>query len=929
MNRIPRFARAALLALLAASATAQDARVHFDPVRDLPGYDALRASPDKDLYPLEAFDALLGDEMTPAQLAATRKLWEEQRGAVDKKLADLAADPRAAFLFRLEARLARHPYFSKIGWGVQDAPAPFALVVQRPSKEDPAHAQRIVDLYKPWIATLARVFDELVAGPAKAQPNPRSGAVPLVVLATPGDFQTALRYLDYDVSSVSGGVYDAKLRLAVGHDDPFSGSKSARGRVRPLVTVAAVGLLQRHHAAEGLPGSVLLTVGLPQYLFEALGDGTTAIEEPRPRADALMNASAVLTDPRRRIEFAIRLPELLSLVDDAGCVGLADRQARKAGGKELSDRRGFWDAFDVQCGLWTHFLLDGEDGAHRARWTRYAADVLAGKSATEASKAALEGADPVALERAFWSWVIATTKTYFPQSEVPTTAIEDLIAGPPAIVAPQAAAPAAQAAAPEMAPPEPPLDPKLLAVASDDMDARIGVALAHARANDLDGALASLRELGSAKPIDPYAGRIAREIVRIEGVVALRDGWLAALAAKKGRLEIEVDGRKINAPVERVEKGAIVLAQNRSGVTSVPLGSLRLADVLRATEKKEFQAGAAPWARGYLAVMAGDAKAEKLLKGDSPELRDLREDVRVWIGEALRAGGVARILDAIAAKPLPTSRSEGEAGVESVRALLSEDDLPAVVLRRGLLARYAKASLAAVASGMEAREFVSGRLSAAADGGVELVYDFIQPSEIQDFTKHVGYLSGLRKKYPPLSRSEADARIDVADGRAVFIGPASWRLPIGFQAPFRVRYTIRFLKLEGEMTAPPSFDLLLCDDRKEGFVRATEFGWIWAVDRATGRTAEASPPAAIQYFDNTDYEIEVSHDGARVSTRFAGEDRAACNVGPVHAGDVVLFVHTDQPIAIERFEVAGRVETASLERARRAWIDRHLAELGL
>ncbi len=926
---IPRCLSAFVLVLLATGSSAQDAKVHFDPLRDLPGYELVRASPDKDLYPLEAYDALLGDEMDAVQLAEVKKRWTDERAAIDAKLSELAADPRAAFLYRLRARLGRNGYFSKVGWEIVDAPAPFALVVQRPSKDDPAHAQRIADLYKPWLAALAKVFDARVAEPAKAKPNPAYGAVALAVLATPGDFQTAVRYLDEDVSSVTGGVHDASLRLEVGHDDPFAGSKSARGRVKPLVTAAAVGLLQCHHAVDGVPGSVLLTTGLPQYLFEALGDGTTTVDAPRPRADSLLNALDVLSDPRKQVEYAIRLPELLALVDDMGLGGLADRQARKAGGAALSDRRAFWVSFDQQCALWTHFLLDAESGAHSARWIRYVQEVLAGKSAPDAAKVAFEGADMVAIERAFWTWVGATTKTYFPASVVPASAVEDLLAVPMAPAASGPVAPAATAAtAAKPAPPEPPLDPKLLGVAADDLDSRIGTALVRAREGDLDGALASLRELAAAKPIDPFAGRIARESARLAAVVALRDGWLAALAAKNGRLEIETGGKKVNAPVQRVENGAVVLAPNKSGVTSIPLASLRLADLLRGTEKKEFQAGSEPWVRGYLASMAGDAKAEKLLKGDSPELRDLREDARVWMGETVRAGGVARVLDAVAAKPLPKSRSEGEAGIESVRTLLADDDLPLVVLRRGLLARYARASLVAAASGMEAAEFLRGRLTPAADGGVALVYDFVQPAEVEDFTKHTGYLAELRKKYTPVSISEADANVRVVDGRAVFLGPASWRLPVGFQAPFQVRYTFRFVKVEGEMTAPPSFDLLLCDDGKEGFVRATEFGWIWAVDRATGRTAEASPANNISYFDGVDYEVEVVHDGARVTTRFAGEDRASCNVGSMRGGAIVMFVHTDQPVSVERLEVSGRVDTASLEQARRGWIDRRMAELG-
>ncbi len=928
MNPLAR-SLSALLVLLAASspARAQVAKFHFDPVRDLPGYQAVLDSLDKALYPLDSFDALLGNEMTPAQLAAEQKRWESERGAVDTKLAELAADPRAAFLFRLEHRLARHEYFSKIGWTVEEAPAPFVMFVQRPSKDDPKYAANVVELYKPWLASLSSAFDARVAEPARAKPNAALGAVALAVLATPGDYQTAGRLLDADVGSVNGGIHDAALRIDVGHGDPFGAAKGARDRVRPLVTVAALGLLQRHQANARVPGSVLITRGVPDYLFESLGDGTAIVDVPKPRADALLDAMSVLGDARKRVEFAVRLPELLAVIDGPGAVGLGDRQARKFGAKQLSDRRGFWSSFDRQCALWTHYLIDGDGGAQRVRWTKYVQEVLAGKSGPDAAKIAFEGADLVAIERAFWHWVVATTKTYFPTTEVPSAdAIEDLLAGPPPAIA---VAPAPAAATPVAAAVEHPLNPKVLAVQDTDMEARIGMQLVRARANDLDGALAGLRELAAAHPVDPYAGRVDREIARVAAIVDLRDKWLAALVQKQGRLEIELDGKKVNLPIRGVANGAIAIAANKSGITSLALADLPLSDLLSGTERREYQAGFDPWVRGYLAVMTGDAKADKFAKGDEPQVRDVREDLRVWIGESVRTGKAAVLLNEIAALPLPNSRTEGESALERARVLLAERDLPSVVVRRESLVRYARASLAAIAAGMDAREFVHGKWETVADGSVRLTYEFDRPEEIADFAKHVGYLPDLRKKYGPLLRSEAEAKVESVDGRAVFIGPSCWRLPIGFQAPFQVRYTLRVVHVEGELAAGPTFDVLTCDDTKGTFVRATAFGWIWVNDRVTNRQAEASPTGDMSYLQDTDYDVEVAHDGTRITTRFVGETRATCATGAVTAGDVVLWVHSDLPVSAARFEITGRVDPKSLDRARARWVERRISELGL
>jgi hypothetical protein len=269
-------------------------------------------------------------------------------------------------------------------------------------------------------------------------------------------------------------------------------------------------------------------------------------------------------------------------------------------------------------------------------------------------------------------------------------------------------------------------------------------------------------------------------------------------------------------------------------------------------------------------------------------------------------------LERVASRPLPAKPDEAAAALEDVRALLAEGDLPAVVLRHENLKRFARAALEAQVVALAAGELVRGELSTAQDGLTRLVYDFQEPDEVDDLAKAPGHVASLRKLYPALKTSEADAAVRARDGRAVFEGPASWRLPLDFQAPFTVRYTFRFPGREGEMTAPPSLALFLCDDGRESYVRASEFGWIHAVDRSTSRSAEAQPVNLDGYFDDTDYDVEVAHDGARVVTRFAGADRATCNVGNLRAGSIVIFAHAEQTVALERIEVEGHFVPASV-----------------
>ena len=139
----------------------------------------------------------------------------------------------------------------------------------------------------------------------------------------------------------------------------------------------------------------------------------------------------------------------------------------------------------------------------------------------------------------------------------------------------------------------------------------------------------------------PDDGRIKRDIERIGAAIALRDAYLDFLAKKGARLAIEHDGKKINAPVAKVENGEVVFAENKQGVKSLPLRALDPLEIAKLAEKKETQGNAPAWTRAWIHLLAGDAKWEKLFKVDSDAARDLREDGNVWYRDRLRTGLVA------------------------------------------------------------------------------------------------------------------------------------------------------------------------------------------------------------------------------------------------------------------------------------------------
>jgi hypothetical protein len=83
-----------------------------------------------------------------------------------------------------------------------------------------------------------------------------------------------------------------------------------------------------------------------------------------------------------------------------------------------------------------------------------------------------------------------------------------------------------------------------------------------------------LETLAASKPAAPEDGRIAARHPAHERAIALRDGFIGALIAKNARLSVEINGKKISAPVAKVENGQIVFAENSFGAKTFALKDL-------------------------------------------------------------------------------------------------------------------------------------------------------------------------------------------------------------------------------------------------------------------------------------------------------------------------------------------------------------------
>src|SRR5262249_19020390 len=139
-------------------------------------------------------------------------------------------------------------------------------------------------------------------------------------------------------------------------------------------------------------------------------------------------------------------------------------------------------------------------------------------------------------------------------------------------------------------------------------------------------------------------------------------------------------------------------------------------------DKKELQGSAPAWARPWLYLLCGDARWEKLLKTDTPEAKDVKDDGSVWYRDRLQAGVAAQVVEKLSKTPLPKTRAEADPIVQTIRGLMTAHaQTPSVLLKKDALAKCARTALMVSGAEGNGAELVHGKLTSTADGVVTLV----------------------------------------------------------------------------------------------------------------------------------------------------------------------------------------------------------------
>jgi len=912
------------LLLLASSTPAQEQRV-FRAETDLPGFEAANFSEWSDLYALAEFKASDGKTLTAAQLEALRARWKDEQARVGKRIAEIQADPRERWIWSFGKRLARHSYFSKIVYTIERPEPGYVMVLQHPTKEEPGYAARIAAFYMPFVKRAAQNFDESVVKPAGLVRQEGHEVTAFAVLASSGDMENFTRFVQDPTGYSTRSAYDYQLQLAVVYEDLFASGIPVVAQRASLLYRTVKGLEHAYLGVPGnRPGSIWLYEGLAR-LFSA-HEGTTpdSLDKRNPRPESLEWLADLLGRAPARDLVLLPLDELVNLrswTEFTKVIELRTKQLEA----EAPDEEDVGGAYYMQSELWLHFLFDGAQGARRPQLLEFIKLAFRGRGDAQDLRRALDATDMTQISREFLRWVCAEYERTHPGKKADRTAIDRLCGSSPK----GAEGAAASTAAPDAATPlvDPVFAPQMLAPAAEDAEAQLGLALGEARAGDIAGALEALRALGALALSPPWPERIAREIARLEELAKLREGYLAFLKSSGAKLSVKHKGKDTQALVVSVEGERIKLGENKLGLASIALAEVDPYEIAKVAAKKEQQGSAQPWARFYAYALAGDARWEKLLKDDTPAARELRADAKLF-PSILRTGAFARELYELSKLALPTAAPDARERLARIKTLLADQKGTELLARRTAeLRQLATACFAATRSAGDATGLLHGKSEPIADGRTRFTWDFDAPAEAADWIRDEGYLKTWQDTFPKISVAAADSRLQVKKGHLAGTGQACYRSAASFSGPVTVRLSYSYASTDTEHGAP-YFCVLVCDDGAGSYIVASDQGFMHVRDlkQSYDRQARAGEPTG--YYEDEDLEFEVVHDGKDVATTLDQKPLTKVGCGPRKSGSVVLFMHMDSPLEIERIVVEGKIPPESLHELETHWIAEQLAALG-
>jgi hypothetical protein len=938
--------RALFAALVIAGAAIAQDTIHFDPSRDLEGFETAVASDHPELYPIRRYRAMRDREMTPDELAKVKEEWKKDCDAAAKRMQMILDDPRELYFYGLERQLYTHPFFSKIEYDVDRSIEDFFFLVERPKSgsnftQDP---HRVAAFYGPALLRMRDAFQKDFAEPLRILRRADYAAYAICLLLDKAEYH-AFGETSEERWSLTEAYYDPKLALIVAYGDPAAPDTTPAKQRRRVLAEFARALEHAHYTGRSdRPKSLWLNLGFASWFAWREGELADANDKTAPDPEALEDLVKKAQDKKSRDVLLHSVLDLVQVTATNDIELLAKNRAeatRNAPPKTEDALRAFYD----QAFLWMRFLQDGADGRYRDMFRKYFVNALGGRGGLDEFEMDFRGADLKKLDREFYADLLAQHEKLFPNTKVDKSFLETLFAdravptaiassapdpskGPskePTKGSSKSSTPTASSSLPAL--PIAPYAAAALAVQPTDVDGQHGLALLQVVHGDLDGAILSLEKLATPAAGTPEEASIRKDLERAKEFRQLRDGYFDYLVKSGEKISGKYRGMEYVATVQKVEDGWIHLGDNGSGLSKMPVSALEAFEIARQAGRPEEQGTAAPWVRFWPYVLVGEKKWEQLLKDESPGAKSLREDAAKVYPEILKCAGAATALNEIAATPEPKSAKESEKLITAIQNLItSSGELPLVQRKRETLRRVAGGAILATYVPQEPSKLCHGVWTGGSTGKVTVVYDFNKPEEAKDWIKVPGYLDSFHKGLAATAKKEADSSWTVIGGEFTGAGSACYRNYLLFEAPVTVRYDLVFRPSSSKNPEAFTFFVAACDNGEEDYTACLNFGDLQVVDKKSGilKTLADEKPAQSKKVQK----LELRNDGTNVSTWLGGQKHFETPCGKRTSGSVVMWFHTDNTVAIQKIEIEGKLDPSWAVRAKAAYYETKLAEIG-
>jgi hypothetical protein len=911
---------------LAALALAQGG-TPFEPSRDLEGFEAASSSEFRAVYPLKTYLDLRGREMKPEELAQVQARWKSDREAGEKRIGDIRADPREAYFFELEARLARHEYFSKVRLEVDRSIPDCFFLVQRQAQQAPAtrDPRKFADFFGPPVRTMRNAFVKGIAEPLGLQRRADYPLFVVCILADEDEYH-AFGEKTEQLWRLNAAYYDPKLRLVVAYGDPEGTDRTPALQRRLVFAEFARALQQAYYAGtDDRPQSLWLNLGFASWFGWREGVLSESTDKTKVDPDLLARVVKISQSKTDRELLLHPIVDLLQIRTTSDILQLAKNRADELK-VEAPDPDVLLHAFYDQAALWMHFLHDGQGGRYREPFLKFFQSSMNGLGGLDAFYLSFRGIDISALDREFYQTAHAEHVHEFPRVTLDPAWSEQPFPGRTSARKPASDADAAAAIPASSAP----YSASSVAAGAKDHDAQHALALVQAKQGDLEGALAALEALAADAPAPPEDERIARDVERVKQFMLLREGYFANLIATGGTISGKYRGMEYVAKVASVEDGWLHLGENKLGLSKIPLASIEPFDIARQAGSKEEQGSAQPWVRFWPYVLVGETKWEHLLKDDSEGARALREDAHTWYPETLKTAQAAEALGELAKIPEPKAKKDAEKLFAAVKALVATyGDLPLVQRKIEPLRQLVGSVIVRTYSEEDPAKSCHGVWTTLGNGLVDIVYEFAKPDEAEDFRRVPNYLTSLHESQTPTVKKEDASSWAVSNGDFVGTGSAAFRHFAELEVPIVVRYDVLFREGPTKSPSAPAFTFMVaaCDDGNGSYAGCINFGNLSVVDRETKnyKTLAEDEPA----FAKKVYHLELQDDGNTVTTFVNGKKKFESPASGRRRGAVLLWFHVDHTLSVQRLEIQGKIDPRWPEKAKMDYYRARLEDMGL